>query len=158
VRNESWLFQESWLFHVNRLNRYTACFWNRKDFLFISLKTFPKTKRFKPFMRFKRFRKQQERIDWLNGEGLVVASDATPLDFLRAVYRDPQQPMSRRVRAASDAAQYAHPQLKAMAVINGGDFAEQLDRARLRSEKVRVIEARPVEEPKPKPTVEDAQK
>jgi hypothetical protein len=67
-------------------------------------------------------KEQQARLDWLNGEGLVVANDATPLDFLMATYRDPQQPMSRRLRAASDAAQYVHPQLKAMAIVNGGEL------------------------------------
>jgi hypothetical protein len=98
-------------------------------------------------------KEQQARLDWLNGEGLVVAADATPVDFLTAVYRDPQQPMQRRLRAAAEAAQYMHPQLKATAIVNGGDFAQRLDKAVARSAgvKVKVIEARP--EP-PTPVVE----
>jgi hypothetical protein len=103
-------------------------------------------------------KEQQARLDWLNGEGLIVANDASPLDFLMAIYRDPQQPMSRRLRAASDAAQYVHKQLKAMAIVNNGDFAERLDRARERSDRVmKVIQARPIEhrpEPEKPATVE----
>jgi hypothetical protein len=78
---------------------------------------------------------QQRRLDWLNGEGLQVASDATPLDFLSAVYRDVRQPMERRMRAARDAAQYVHPTYKAMAIVPmGGDFATRLEKAIERSQ------------------------
>jgi hypothetical protein len=77
---------------------------------------------------------QQRRLDELNGEGLEVEPDATALDFLCAVYRCRDQPMARRLRAASEAAQYMHPTFKATAVIIGGDsFAEKLERAIERS-------------------------
>jgi hypothetical protein len=42
----------------------------------------------------------------------------------------------------------------ATAIMEEKSFANLLDRARLRSERVRVIEARPVEEPRPRPKVE----
>jgi hypothetical protein len=35
-----------------------------------------------------------------DGESLAVEPEATPLDFLSAVYRDQRQPMQRRMRAA----------------------------------------------------------
>jgi hypothetical protein len=47
---------------------------------------------------------QQRRLDILNGEGLQVPADATPLDFLFAIFRDAGQPMHRRMKAASEAA------------------------------------------------------
>jgi hypothetical protein len=42
---------------------------------------------------------QQRIIDEMNGEGLEVASN-DPQDFLDAVWRDPRQPMARRVKVA----------------------------------------------------------
>jgi hypothetical protein len=76
-------------------------------------------------------------------EGVEVPADATPIDFLQAVYRDRRQPMHRRLKAAIEAAPYAHAQLKATAVIVGGaDFAAQLERAIERSSP-KLIEAAP---------------
>lgn len=84
---------------------------------------------------------QQQRLDWLNGEGLEVSADATPIDFLCAVYRDPRQPMSRRLKAAIEAAPYAHPKLAVTAFIDGADFAHRLERAVERSQP-KLIEAK----------------
>jgi hypothetical protein len=42
------------------------------------------------------------------GFKFTVAASASPLDFLCAVYRDAAQPMNRRLKAASEAAQYVH--------------------------------------------------
>jgi hypothetical protein len=73
---------------------------------------------------------QQARLDRLNGEGLVVALDAQPLDFLLAVFRDARQPMNRRLKAAEISAKYCHPQLSALAVTHfDNGFGEMLDRA-----------------------------
>ena len=58
---------------------------------------------------------QSQRTD--DPEHLEVAPDASPLDFLFAVYRDPQQPMTRRLKAACEAAQYVHPTFKATAMV-----------------------------------------
>jgi len=87
-----------------------------------------------------------------DGEGLAVEPEATPLDFLSAVYRDQRQSMQRRMRAAEIAAQYVHPTFKAMAVVHAdGSFAERLERCIERSQnggslrQVKTIEAAPVE-------------
>jgi hypothetical protein len=40
---------------------------------------------------------------------MEVAADATPLDFLCAVYRDPRQPIQRRMRAAEAALPFVQP-------------------------------------------------
>jgi hypothetical protein len=90
----------------------------------------------------------------LNGEGLEIDPEATPLEFLSAVYRDSRQPMSRRMKAASDAAQYVHPTFKATAIVHAeGSFAERLERAITRSKeplplkienKGPMIEAEPI--------------
>ena len=85
----------------------------------------------------------QARLDELNGEGLEVPSDATPVDFLMAVYRDPRQPMSRRLRAATECAPYVHPKLSAAAVIYQGDMATRLENAIKRSNAARLIEVQP---------------
>ena len=66
----------------------------------------------------------------------------TPLEFLEAVYSNEELPLSARLKAAIDAAQYVHPKLAVTAVINEGDFADQLDRAVKSSRK--VIEAKPL--------------
>jgi hypothetical protein len=41
-----------------------------------------------------------------------VKADAEPLDFYRAVYTDPNQPLWRRMEAAIEALPYAHVELK----------------------------------------------
>jgi len=76
-----------------------------------------------------------------DSEGLEVSDDATPVDFLCAIYRDAKQPMHRRLKAACEAAPYCHPQLKATAVILGSDFAQRLELAVKRTEPA-LIEAR----------------
>ena len=53
----------------------------------------------------------------------------TPLAFLRAVYSNESLPLSARLKAAIEAAQYVHPKLAVTATINSGDFAIQLDNA-----------------------------
>ena len=74
-------------------------------------------------------------------EGLEIGADASPVDFLCAIYRDVKQPMHRRLKAACEAAPYCHPTLKATAVILGSDFATRLDAAVKRTEPA-LIEAR----------------
>src|SRR5262249_58477816 len=65
----------------------------------------------------------------------------TPLEFLEAVYSNEELPLSARLKAASDAAQYVHPKLAVTANVVG-DFADRLDRAIEASRK--VIEAKPM--------------
>jgi hypothetical protein len=105
---------------------------------------------------------QQKRLDFINGEGLEIDPEATPLEFLSAVYRDTRQPMSRRMKAASDAAQYVHPTFKATAIVHAnGSFAERLEKAISRSQApTKLIETKVIEPiehdrselgPKPRP-------
>ena len=72
----------------------------------------------------------------------------TPLDFLKAVYLNEELPLSVRLKAATEAAQYMHPKLGAVATLSmsGEDFAAMLDRAIERSGKgreIKQIEAAP---------------
>jgi len=78
------------------------------------------------------------------GDDLVLKgmSKATPLEFLQAVYANEGFPISVRMRAAIEAAQYVHPKLAVTATVGGGDFADQLERAIDRSRK--IIEAKPM--------------
>jgi hypothetical protein len=41
----------------------------------------------------------------------IIAAGMSPLDFLCLVFRDPKQPMKRRIEAAKCAAPYVHPRL-----------------------------------------------
>jgi RecA-family ATPase len=49
----------------------------------------------------------------------------TSLHFFQKVYRDPQQPMPRRMAAAKEAQPFEHPKLSAMQVVHAN--AEQLE-------------------------------
>jgi hypothetical protein len=74
----------------------------------------------------------------------------TSLEFLRAVYSDPELPLHTRLRAAVAAAPYEHPRLSLVAAVVGdtGDFAARLELAKTRSMKVieaRTIEAQPLQ-------------
>jgi len=72
---------------------------------------------------------------------MSVGHDA--LEFLQAVYQNPEAPLAIRMRAAQIAIEYERPRLAVTAVINGDDWAQRLDRAVERSNAVRVIEALP---------------
>ena len=69
----------------------------------------------------------------------------TPLDFLCAVYRNEELPLSVRMRAAQEAAPYMHAKLGAIAIgsMNNQDFASLLEKAIARSNRkteVKLIE------------------
>ena len=66
----------------------------------------------------------------------MVAPDASPLEFLRRVYTDPAQPMPLRIRAAVEAAPFAHPKLSAVFDMGSG-LAAKLEDAIKRSEALR---------------------
>lgn len=57
----------------------------------------------------------------------------TSLEFLQAVYRDPGQPVSRRMRAAIAALPFETPKLSATATFSGDGFAARLEEAIARS-------------------------
>jgi hypothetical protein len=84
-------------------------------------------------------------------DAVELPDNATPLDFLEAVYRSPTQPIYQRMKAAIEAAQYRHPRLAMTATITTGDFAEMLDKAIERSG-VKLIEAAPAPSPSPLPS------
>jgi hypothetical protein len=86
--------------------------------------------------------------EWFDdgGEGLEISANATPVDFLCAIFRDARQPMHRRLKAAIEAAPYCHPTLKAHAVLMGSDFATRLELATKRTEPA-LIEAQAIKEP-----------
>jgi hypothetical protein len=83
-----------------------------------------------------------------NGAGTSAGSAGTKaIDYLRSVYQNPLQPDNVRMKAASIAIEYELPRLAVTATFNGGDFADQLDRANERSR--RVINATPLIEATP---------
>jgi hypothetical protein len=61
--------------------------------------------------------------------------EVTPLDFLEAVYCNPNLPLATRLRAAIEAAPYKHPKLSAAAIghFEGKTFADALEKAIERS-------------------------
>src|SRR5215467_7971400 len=64
-----------------------------------------------------------------------VGPNASSLDLLSAVYRDPSKPLSVRMRAAIAALPFEHPQLAVVANINALEFASELEAAISRSGK-----------------------
>jgi hypothetical protein len=76
--------------------------------------------------------------DDLEPEAPITANSS--LEFLQAVYSDPCQPMSRRMRAAIAALPFEHPKLAvaAFAIVPDG-FAAHLEAAR-----ARIIDAKPI--------------
>jgi hypothetical protein len=71
---------------------------------------------------------------------LQLASDATPLDGLRAIYTNTRIPLYTRLKAMIEAAPYCHPKLSVTATIDGRDFASRLEKAIANSRRV-MIEA-----------------
>ena len=75
------------------------------------------------------------------------------LTFLRSVYQNETVPLPVRMRAAAIAIEYERPRLAMTALIDEASFAARLDKAIVRSEKVRngevimngtkLIEAKP---------------
>jgi hypothetical protein len=85
-----------------------------------------------------------EIIDGRMNAGLHLPSNLNALEFLQATYRSHEVPFHTRMRAAMAALPFESPKLQATAIIGMGvDFAEKLERAMLRSAKVRLVQARP---------------
>jgi hypothetical protein len=83
----------------------------------------------------------------VEGEAALVDPEATSLDLLQAVYRNPDVPLSVRMRAAGMAIPYEYPKLSVIASISdSAGFAERLERAITRSGlRPLMIEAKPIE-------------
>src|SRR5713226_9332022 len=69
-------------------------------------------------------------------QAIELPQEATSLDFLQQVYRNPSLPISTRMRAAVAALQFEHPKLGVNITIEGKDIAQRLDEAIRRSSKV----------------------
>ena len=54
--------------------------------------------------------------------------DPTPLEFLQAVYCNPELPLNTRLRAATEAAKYVHPRMAVVAQVGEG-FGDRLEAA-----------------------------
>jgi len=65
----------------------------------------------------------------------------TSLDLLSAIYRDPELPLTVRIRAAIAALPFEHPKLAVTANVSVADFADQLEKAIMRSGKSLVVGA-----------------
>jgi hypothetical protein len=84
--------------------------------------------------------------------GLVTGADkpeeVNSIDYLRRIYRDPNQPIAVRMRAAIESLPYENPKITAVAVghLTGEDFYNRLERAIAASEKAKLIEGRVIDE------------
>jgi hypothetical protein len=86
-------------------------------------------------------------------EGQIqLSTNSTSLDFLQAIYRDPNQPIQRRMRAASAALPFEHPKLAVVATTTSEDLVERLERAM--QARMKVINARPTQVSVPVPASE----
>jgi hypothetical protein len=75
---------------------------------------------------------------WLEADGtpaltwedeLTEPALVSSLELLQAIYRNPAQPIHRRMRAARAALPYENPKLAVVAHAHGGGFADKLEAA-----------------------------
>jgi len=72
-----------------------------------------------------------------------MSNRLTSLDFLQAVYMNKDLPLHTRMRAAMALLPFQHPKLAVTAVVTPQDMAARLERAKARSDSVRLIPAQP---------------
>src|SRR5262249_18858158 len=78
---------------------------------------------------------------------LDLGPTAISLDLLRAVYRDPTQQLSTRMRAAMACLPFETPKLLATAIVNEGSFAELLEcRLKRMEQTTKLVDAKPTQE------------
>jgi hypothetical protein len=75
-------------------------------------------------------------------EEITLPEGATSLHFMQAIYRDPGQPITRRMRAAQIAIAYEHPKLAVTVNTDVTGFASQMEEVMRRSGKSTVIDAK----------------
>jgi hypothetical protein len=73
---------------------------------------------------------------------IEMDADASSLDFLQAVYRDPTQPLSTRMKAAIAALPFEHPKLAV--TTNHVSIALLMETEMARQGRPAVIDARPL--------------
>ena len=83
-----------------------------------------------------------------------------PLDFLKAVYLNPELPLSVRIRAAIELLPFTHPKLAVVAQVTENDIATLLDRRLKRTvemnrKRTQTIDQPIIEAPKPLPKIAD---
>jgi hypothetical protein len=78
---------------------------------------------------------------------VMIPANASALEYLRAIYRDPRQPEHRRTRAAIAALPFEHPQLAVVASMTAGPgFAAALEATIARSGVgLKLIDAQPAD-------------
>jgi len=75
----------------------------------------------------------------------MVPVKVSALETLKAIYQNAEMPLHTRMRAAVAALPFESPKLAVTAVVTTQDFAERLEKAKARSDAVRLLPARPVE-------------
>jgi hypothetical protein len=74
---------------------------------------------------------------------IPLPEGVTSLHFMQAIYRDPRQPMQRRIRAAQAALPFEHPKLSATYAVDGSrDFAAEMKEIARRSGRSNVLDAK----------------
>ena len=74
--------------------------------------------------------------------GEPETEDVNSIDYLRRIYRDPNQPIAVRMRAAIESLPYENAKITAVAIgkLTGQDFYSRLEKA-VRIQEARLIEA-----------------
>jgi hypothetical protein len=70
-------------------------------------------------------------------------AEATSLEVMQAIYRNPKQPLTRRMRAAQIAIAYEHPKLSATYAVDGSrNFSAEMKSIAQRSGRGNVLDAK----------------
>ena len=84
-----------------------------------------------------------DRLEMEQNAALTLHPGGNSLEFLQLVYRNPSLPLTTRMRAAMAALKHEVPTLGVSFVVNDADIADRLDRAIVRSQQMKLIEAKP---------------
>ena len=90
-----------------------------------------------------------DRIEAEQATHISIGPNATSLELLQAVYRNPSLPLPTRMRAAMAALPFETPKLMAVAQITEQSFAEILERRIQNYQRLQngIIEAKPLASP-----------